>query len=418
MAFNKKTWVNPVILDATNLNRIEQGVQDSTDILNILKDEVANLQTNQSNITKSLNELLEDSPTILSTIKEISSLLEDDSIMATLNNTNNLLTKSSQNLSKDELNQVYKNLGMDKFLKLTSIRVNDENVVSGSEVNITLPTIDTTLNIHSNNAIANSVVAKALKNVTVDVDVPTSLADLQQTSEYQTVSAAEKKKWNSMTSGIATIEFTETDPTVPAWAKESTKPFYTYSEILDTPNIPTDNVELANGAGYITSAQATTITNKLLSTFKINTITPIQNDIASLQNTTSILSSELQSHKHDTVYSKLGHTHDEYKTYTDTAIANLVASAPETLDTLKELADAITENDSLLEALTSTVANHNHDSTYSKLSHNHDSVYSKLSHTHNYSAVYTGLSATQSSNTTLSTLRLGYINNSLYIWNS
>lgn len=39
-------------------------------------------------------------------------------------------------------------------------------------------------------------------------------------------------------------------------------------------------------------------------------------------------------------------------------------------------------------------------------------------HTHSYSAVYTGGSATQSSNTTLSNLRIGYVSNNLYIWNS
>ena len=44
--------------------------------------------------------------------------------------------------------------------------------------------------------------------------------------------------------------------------------------------------------------------------------------------------------------------------------------------------------------------------------------YAPLSHTHNYSAVYTGTSSTKNSNATLSTLRLGFISNSLYIWNS
>lgn len=67
-------------------------------------------------------------------------------------------------------------------------------------------------------------------------------------------------------------EYTETDPTVPDWAKAPTKPIYTYSEInnkptfatvatsgsyddlSDKPNIPTDNSQLTNGAGYVTSS--------------------------------------------------------------------------------------------------------------------------------------------------------------------
>lgn len=44
--------------------------------------------------------------------------------------------------------------------------------------------------------------------------------------------------------------------------------------------------------------------------------------------------------------------------------------------------------------------------------------YAPKSHSHTYSAVYTGSSSTQSSNTSLSTLRIGYVSNNLYIWNS
>ena len=50
--------------------------------------------------------------------------------------------------------------------------------------------------------------------------------------------------------------YTETDPTVPAWAKEATKPAYDYSEIANTPTIPTvpTNVSaFTNDAGYLTN---------------------------------------------------------------------------------------------------------------------------------------------------------------------
>ena len=49
--------------------------------------------------------------------------------------------------------------------------------------------------------------------------------------------------------------FTETDPTVPAWAKEANKPTYNYSEIANTPTIPTVPTNVGafiNDAGYIT----------------------------------------------------------------------------------------------------------------------------------------------------------------------
>ncbi len=50
--------------------------------------------------------------------------------------------------------------------------------------------------------------------------------------------------------------YTETDPTVPAWAKEANKPMYNYSEIVNTPTIPTvpTNVSaFTNDAGYLTN---------------------------------------------------------------------------------------------------------------------------------------------------------------------
>ena len=50
--------------------------------------------------------------------------------------------------------------------------------------------------------------------------------------------------------------FTETDPTVPAWAKAANKPTYNYSEITNTPTIPTVPTQVSaftNDAGYLTS---------------------------------------------------------------------------------------------------------------------------------------------------------------------
>ena len=50
--------------------------------------------------------------------------------------------------------------------------------------------------------------------------------------------------------------YTESDPTVPAWAKAATKPSYAYSEITGTPTIPTVPTEVSaftNDIGYLTS---------------------------------------------------------------------------------------------------------------------------------------------------------------------
>lgn len=65
-------------------------------------------------------------------------------------------------------------------------------------------------------------------------------------------------------------------------------------------------------------------------------------------------------------------TLSEAKAYTDTAetnachyadskVADLVDGAPETLDTLKEIADELARNETALEAITAAVQNHTHD---------------------------------------------------------
>ena len=45
--------------------------------------------------------------------------------------------------------------------------------------------------------------------------------------------------------------FTETDPTVPSWAKASSKPTYDYSEITNTPTVPSKTSDLTNDSGFI-----------------------------------------------------------------------------------------------------------------------------------------------------------------------
>ena len=391
MGFVVKTWNNPVNLDANNLNRIEQGIKSSHDTLDIIEDEVSTLQTNQLELKQELESLVKNSPDTLETLNRINSLLEDGSIETTLNNADKLLLKTAQTLTLDELDQVYNNLKLNSFLKLTDIKVNNSSVVKGSVANITLPKIDNELNINSTNAISNKAVAEVLRNFNPTVEVPDELSDLKQDAEHQTVSAAEKLKWNSINN--TPVEFTETDPTVPAWAKEPIKPFYSYNEILNKPDIPTDTKDLTNSAGYIVSSDAEEIVDNSLKEYTTSTITPISNKIVSLESTDTTIINSLNNkapldhthdyaevdHTHDysSLYALIGHTHEEYKTYTDEQIAALVDSAPDTLNTLKELATEITSNKNIIDTLNSAIGNkaektHNHIGEYATYTHSHD----------------------------------------------
>lgn len=62
-----------------------------------------------------------------------------------------------------------------------------------------------------------------------------------------------------------------------------------------------------------------------------------------------------------TLAEKIATALSDAKAYTDEKIAALVDSAPETLDTLKEIADQITDNKTALDAITEAVTAHQHD---------------------------------------------------------
>lgn len=356
MGFVTKTWKDPVNIDSNNLNRIEQGIKNSHDTLEILEEEVSNLQTKQLDI---LEQLKTSTPNISSDtiLEQLNSILGDTEILTALKNANNFLTKSAQELTKAELNQVYKNLDLDRMLKLTDIRVNDTSVVQGSIASITLPKIDKTLNLNSNNAISNSAVVRAINKLIKDIENNTTfyLKDAIEDNEHMTVSKDEIVKWNSIDVDLFLTE--ESDPTVPAWAKASTKPIYTYNEIVGTPTIPTDNIELENGRGYITSSEASTIANNLLSTFQTNTINPLSSRVTNLEAMDITITNALNN-KADA-----NHTHSNLASIAwvteeiEDKIAELVGSAPATLDTIQELAAALSNNADIIDIINSTIAN-------------------------------------------------------------
>lgn len=130
---------------------------------------------------------------------------------------------------------------------------------------------------------------------------------------------------------------TETDPTVPTWAKASSKPTYTASEVGAVPTTRKVN-------GKALSAD----------------ITLSASDVGALPSTTSIpdslsdLSSD-STHRTVTDAEKTAWNAKATTSYVDNAISGLVNSAPEALNTLGELATAIEEHEDAYDALLETV---------------------------------------------------------------
>lgn len=101
----------------------------------------------------------------------------------------------------------------------------------------TIPTVNNaTLTIQKNGTTVKTFTANASSNVTANITVPTKVSDLTNDSGFIT-------------------GYTETDPTVPSWAKASSKPSYTASEVgalPDTTVIPSKVSDLTNDSGFIT----------------------------------------------------------------------------------------------------------------------------------------------------------------------
>lgn len=83
----------------------------------------------------------------------------------------------------------------------------------------------------------------ALAAYTTSADLTTLLSGKQDT-------IADLSDIRSGAAAGATALQTETDPTVPAWAKQPAKPSYTYSEIENTPTIPDELADLQDDATH------------------------------------------------------------------------------------------------------------------------------------------------------------------------
>lgn len=123
------------------------------------------------------------------------------------------------------------------------------NVKDGSDAGIT---IDDALSPTSENPVQNKVINSALGTKANSAD----LASVATSGSYNDLvnKPTIPTKTSDLTndSGFLT-SYTETDPTVPSWAKQSTKPTYSYSEITGTPTIPTKTSDLTNDGADNTS---------------------------------------------------------------------------------------------------------------------------------------------------------------------
>lgn len=164
--------------------------------------------------------------------------------------------------------------------------------------------------------------ALTITNKEVNVTVPTKTSEIANDSGFITASDIP--------------DVTETDPTVPAWAKAASKPSYTYDEITGKPTLST----VATSGSYDDLADKPTLFSGSYNdlTNKPTLFSGSYNDLTDKPTIPSVagLASE---------------------TYVNQKVADLVNSAPTTLDTLGEVATAIQNNATVVEALNNSIGN-------------------------------------------------------------
>lgn len=128
MQFEQHHWTDPANITATELNRIEQGIKNSQDVLSVLGTELANAQSKQAQLTQLVEGLVANSPSILETIASIQRLLDaNPTLLTTLSSTANVVTTR---ILEDKLRN---------YLPLKDIRQNGVSIVHNSIVDITTP---------------------------------------------------------------------------------------------------------------------------------------------------------------------------------------------------------------------------------------------------------------------------------------
>lgn len=128
MQFEQHHWTDPANITATELNRIEQGIKNSLDVLSVLGTELANAQSKQTQLTQLVEGLVANSPSTLETLASIQRLLDaNPTLLTTISSTANIVTSR---ILDDKLRD---------YLPLKDIRQNGVSIVRNSIAEITTP---------------------------------------------------------------------------------------------------------------------------------------------------------------------------------------------------------------------------------------------------------------------------------------
>ena len=259
------------------------------------------------------------------TKSESDSLLNEKTDKTTTNDLTKRVDKNETNIdfltqNKANKSDIIDNLTTNNSNQMLSARqgyrlnnmINDINALLKSD-NVNLDTIQEIVNyIENNKDLIDSIML-------TKVNISDVIDNLTTTDSTKPLSANQ---------GVILKEFIDS---LPEWAKQPTKPTYYYSEILERPTqvrvsvtkvkIPTRVSQLENDSNFLTNSEL------------------ISKDYATSEDVRNAISDKATT------------------SYVDKKVADLINSAPDTLDTLGELATAIKENEDVIDALNNAITN-------------------------------------------------------------
>ena len=211
-------------------------------------DNASNEITTKSYVDTKISTLIDSAPETLNTLNELATAIqENDTVIDTLNTA---IGNKANQTSLDETNT-----------NVTNLQTEMTNVKTSLDSKLGPESVDAELSDTSTNPIQNKILYGYLTHMGVAFSQTQEEVETLKTSKADASTIPTKTSDLTNDSGFIT-SYTETDPTVPLWAKASTKPTYSYSEIVDKPALFDGNYNSLTNKPTLFSGSYTDLTNQ------------------------------------------------------------------------------------------------------------------------------------------------------------
>ena len=208
------------------LDELSEALKDNKDVVTVLEEAIANKVDKVEGKVLSTNDYT----------------TEEKEKLASLENYDDTQVKLLINgkVNQETLTNYYNKTEIDNSLNnKVDNSVLEENITS---INNSIPTKTSQLTNDSNflSSIPDDYITETEltnKGFALASNIPTKVSQLDNDAKYLTSIPTEYITETELNAKGYITGYTETDPTVPSWAKASSKPTYTYNEITNKPSV-------------------------------------------------------------------------------------------------------------------------------------------------------------------------------------